>query len=173
MCTIWILFLFPVNPGYSSIIFNPPMKFDLIKLRDAVDGWVLDVRISEQYVCYLNFIFVAHECWLLGCYFWSRPWNSTFKVEGHCWIVDPRCQILWIIHVLSEFYFCSPWCWLLGFPTREIRLDKVEGRCWRVGPGSQTIWKRNVCLGLDFILFPVIVGYLAFIFEPGPKIPTW
>jgi hypothetical protein len=47
-----------------------PMKFDLIKLRDAADGSVPDVRISEQYVCYVNFIFVPRECWLLG---YSEP----------------------------------------------------------------------------------------------------
>jgi hypothetical protein len=52
------------------LFFNPPVKFELIKPRDAADGWVPDVRISEQYVCYLNFIFVPRECWLLG---YSKP----------------------------------------------------------------------------------------------------
>jgi hypothetical protein len=27
---------------------NPPMKFDLIKLRDAADWWVPDVILSTQ-----------------------------------------------------------------------------------------------------------------------------
>jgi hypothetical protein len=31
------------------------------------------------------------------------------KVEGRCWWVGPRCQNIWIICVLSEFHFCSPW----------------------------------------------------------------
>jgi hypothetical protein len=48
------------------LFLNPPVKFDLIKLRDTTDWWVPDVRISEQYVCYLNFIFVPRECWILG-----------------------------------------------------------------------------------------------------------
>jgi hypothetical protein len=48
------------------LFFNPPVKVNLIKLRDAADWWVLDVRISEQCVCYLNFIFVSCECWLHG-----------------------------------------------------------------------------------------------------------
>jgi hypothetical protein len=36
---------------------NPPMKFNLIRLRDTADWWVLDVKLSKEYVCYLNFIF--------------------------------------------------------------------------------------------------------------------
>jgi hypothetical protein len=27
---------------------NSPVTFDLIRLRDAADWWVLDVRLSEQ-----------------------------------------------------------------------------------------------------------------------------
>jgi hypothetical protein len=40
---------------------NPPMKFDLIRLRDTTECWVLDVRLSEKYACYLNFIFVPYD----------------------------------------------------------------------------------------------------------------
>jgi hypothetical protein len=43
------------------LFFNPPVKFDLIRLRDTGDWWVLDVRLSEQYECFLNFIFVPHN----------------------------------------------------------------------------------------------------------------
>jgi hypothetical protein len=60
----------PHDAGYLAF---PPLKFDLIRPRDAADGWVLDVRNSEKYICCLNFIFVVHECWLLGCYFLTHP----------------------------------------------------------------------------------------------------
>jgi hypothetical protein len=32
--------------------------------------------------------------------------------------------------------------------------------------------KKKHVLRVGFILFPVIAGYLAFISEPGPNIPT-
>jgi hypothetical protein len=55
-----------VNAGYLAVFLNSLMKFNFIKLRDDADWWVPDVRISEQYMFYLNFIFVPRECWLLG-----------------------------------------------------------------------------------------------------------
>jgi hypothetical protein len=46
------------------LFLNPPVKFNLIKFRDVADWWIPNVRISEQNVCYLNFIFVPREyCW--------------------------------------------------------------------------------------------------------------
>jgi hypothetical protein len=54
MLATWLLF------------FNPPVKFDLIRLRDTADWWVLDVRLSEQYACYLNFIFVSRDAGYLA-----------------------------------------------------------------------------------------------------------
>jgi hypothetical protein len=44
---------------------NPPVKFDLIKLRDVTDWWVLDVSLCAQQNE------SAHEIQL-------------DKVEGHC-----------------------------------------------------------------------------------------
>jgi hypothetical protein len=51
-CAIWILFSFPVNAGYSTIIFEPTreIRFDKVWLTDAADWCVLDIRDSEQYV---------------------------------------------------------------------------------------------------------------------------
>jgi hypothetical protein len=42
------------------------VKFDLIRLRDTADRWVPDVILSEQYVCYLNFIFVPRDAGFLA-----------------------------------------------------------------------------------------------------------
>jgi hypothetical protein len=59
-----------VNPGYLVVIFEPANEIRFDKLWDASDGWIPDVKISEQNVCYLNFTFVPRECWLLG---YSEP----------------------------------------------------------------------------------------------------
>jgi hypothetical protein len=44
--------------GYLAFILEPgPENFNLIRLRDAADGWVQDVRLSKiKNVCYIGFI---------------------------------------------------------------------------------------------------------------------
>jgi hypothetical protein len=51
-CAIGILFLFSVNAGYSTVIFEPTheIQFDKVWLTDAADWWVLDIRDSKQYI---------------------------------------------------------------------------------------------------------------------------
>jgi hypothetical protein len=46
-CVIWILFLFPVNAGYSTVIFElaREIRFDKVWLTDASDWWVLDISL--------------------------------------------------------------------------------------------------------------------------------
>jgi hypothetical protein len=41
-----------MNAGYSAVIFEPTrdIRFDKVWLMDAADWWVLDIRVSEQYV---------------------------------------------------------------------------------------------------------------------------
>jgi hypothetical protein len=84
------------------------MKFDLIKLRDAADWWVPDVRISEQYVCYLNFIFVPRECWLLG-YFEPATKIRTIRWidAAEWWVPDVRPSEKEMCDLL-DLLFCSP-----------------------------------------------------------------
>jgi hypothetical protein len=62
---------------------NPPMKFDLIKLRDVADWWVPDVRISEQYVCYLNFFLFAVNAGYLVTLNMPLKFEHD-KVDGRC-----------------------------------------------------------------------------------------
>jgi hypothetical protein len=52
------------------------------------------------------------------------------KVEGRCWRVVPRCQNLWIIRVLSEFYFCSSWILAtrLLFFNPPVKFDLIKLR---------------------------------------------
>jgi hypothetical protein len=42
------------------------VKFNLIRLRNIADWWVSDVRLSETYACYLNFMFVPHDAGYLA-----------------------------------------------------------------------------------------------------------
>jgi hypothetical protein len=86
----------------------------LIRFRDAGDGWVLDIRLSEKETCTLLYLFCS--LWLLHSWllFWSPPVKFKLdKVHGSCLRVGLGCQIIW---KRNEFYldlFCT--MWLLGF----------------------------------------------------------
>jgi hypothetical protein len=39
----------------------------------AAVKWVLDISLSEQKTCAMLSYFLQRDCWLLGCYFETRP----------------------------------------------------------------------------------------------------
>jgi hypothetical protein len=45
----------------------------LIMFIDVAGGWVLDVRLYEQETCAMLTYLLQRDCWLLGCYFQTRP----------------------------------------------------------------------------------------------------
>jgi hypothetical protein len=137
---------------------------------------------------------------LLGL-LWAR-WalNKFGPVKTHSWVIFPfeyvkvedfpknllrsrtllkggsLMSVSWTINVCYLDLYSSPWLldtWILFLnPPLKFKLDKVEGRCWWMGPLYQNLWTRIMCY-LDFILFHVNAGYMAFIFEPSHEIRTW
>jgi hypothetical protein len=134
-CSPWIL-------ATRLLFLNPPVKFHLIKLRDTTDWWVPDVRISKQYMCYLNFILFPVNASYMATLNLSLKFKHD-KVYGRCWVVGPRCQTIWKRNMWSIgfiiLFSCSPWLlhtWLL-FSKPPVKYDKAEGRFWRVVPWCQ------------------------------------
>jgi hypothetical protein len=100
------------------LFLNPPVKFDLIKMRNAADWWVPDVRISEYYVCYMNFIFVPRDAGYL-----ALPMKFDLirlRDAADRWVQDVRLSEK--KHVLCWIYFIPRDCCILEFfePAREI-----------------------------------------------------
>jgi hypothetical protein len=85
-------------------------------------------------------------------------------------------SISWTINICYLYLFSSPcllatWLLFSNLPLK-FKFDKVEGCCWRMGPLCQNLRTRIMCY-LDFILFHMNVGYLAFIFKLSREIQTW
>jgi hypothetical protein len=86
ICSLWIL-------ATRLLFLNPPVKFDLIKLWDAADWSVLDVRISEQYV---------RRLWQVG------PGCQTIWKRNVCSVkLDLFCYP-WLLQT-SHFFRTHPW----------------------------------------------------------------
>jgi hypothetical protein len=116
--------LFPVNAGLSAVIFKPTheIRFDKVWLTDTAEWWVLDIRVSEQFLDATDGCLGCHEnkmCALLSwIYFDTRdccildifpnPPVKYDKAKGHLSWVGPSCQhishfckkITWAIFVL-------------------------------------------------------------------------
>jgi hypothetical protein len=128
---------------------NPPMKFEFLKVED-----VLLTSGSPTSDSLNNKRMLSGGYWIL---FSNPPLKFELdKVDGRCWRVGPRCQNLWLIRVLSEFYFCSPWILatrLLFFnPLVEFDLIKLRDAAdWSVP--EIRISKQYVCY-LNFIFVP-------------------
>jgi hypothetical protein len=108
-----------LSDAYWILFWTRPWNLNLIRLRDAANGWVPDIRISKHYMCYLNFIFILCECWYSAVIFKPAREIRLYKV----WLTD--AAYWWVPYIrVSEQY--------------------IRHR-WRVDPECQTIWKRNVC----------------------------
>jgi hypothetical protein len=88
-----------------------PSNSNMIRLRDAADGWALDVRLSKQETCASWIYFVPHDYWLLA--FFNLPMKfELFKVEDAAdrWIHDARlskqymCYLYFIFFPMIAFY---------------------------------------------------------------------
>jgi hypothetical protein len=97
--SVWFI-LFPMIAAYMTFIFEPVHEIRtwyLIRLMEAADGWVQDVRLSEKETCVLSGFILFHVI-SLGFHFQSYPWNLNLnfvwsRVDADGWVLDVSIYI--------------------------------------------------------------------------------
>jgi hypothetical protein len=163
-------------------------RVQILTLVDFSRLWNRDISVSSRLILFLpwpNSQCSMHPSmvWLMAPRYWPLRLIICFTRLLATWLLS---QLVHLVNVkgsmlqmggslmsvsLNKKYMLSSFCssWLLA--TRlllfnlpaKFELDKVE-----LGASL-----NKKCVISKFILFPLIVGYLTFIFDPAPEIRTW
>jgi hypothetical protein len=99
-CVLCLIYFVPHDCCILDIFFEPAHEiwtWYLIRLMEAADGWVRDVRLSEKETCVLSGFILFHVI-ALGFHFQSHPWNLNLnfvwtRVDADRWVLDVSIYI--------------------------------------------------------------------------------